>query len=256
MSRRRLRSIAATALTLMLAGSLGPLLTGAAARPLAPAALVRTSRQHAVAGARRVVPAHGQAHHRTRGGRGIRTAAAPTAAHGSAAAGRAGQIAAVLASACQNTEVTPTPGNLELVRAAILCLINRERAQNGETPLALSDKLQQAAEVHNREMIAGNYFEHVTPSGETPVDRIRAAGYIPAENVGYVIGENLAWGTLGLGTPQAIADAWIASPGHLANILEAQYSETGIAIVPQVPSSLSGGATGATYTQEFGVILH
>ena len=57
-------------------------------------------------------------------------------------------------------------------------------------------------------------------------------------------------------TPQAIVNAWIASPGHLANILEAQYSDTGIAVVPQVPTSLSGGEAGATYTQEFGVVLH
>ena len=47
-----------------------------------------------------------------------------------------------------------------------------------------------------------------------------------------MIGENLAWGTLQLSTPQAIVAAWIASPGHLANILEAQYRETGIGVSP------------------------
>jgi uncharacterized protein YkwD len=69
-----------------------------------------------------------------------------------------------------------------------------------------------------------------------------------------VIGENLAWGTYQLSTPQSIVSAWIASPGHLANILESSYRDTGIAIAPQVPSSLSGGSPGATYAQEFGVI--
>ena len=68
-------------------------------------------------------------------------------------------------------------------------------------------------------------------------------------------GENLAWGTYQLSTPQAIVAAWIASPGHLANILEAQYKETGIAITPSVPESVAPGATGATYAQEFGVII-
>jgi uncharacterized protein YkwD len=96
----------------------------------------------------------------------------------------------------------------------------------------------------------------VSPSGVTPVDRIRATGYIPSENVGYVIGENLAWGTLNLATPESVVNAWIASPGHLANILEAQYTDTGLGVTPAVPPSLSGGESGATYAQEFGVIVH
>jgi uncharacterized protein YkwD len=87
------------------------------------------------------------------------------------------------------------------------------------------------------------------------VDRIRATGYIPGPSFGYVIGENLAWGTLNLSTPQAIVSAWTASPGHLANILEARYKDTGIGIVAAVPPSLAGGEPGATYAQEFGVIL-
>jgi uncharacterized protein YkwD len=164
-------------------------------------------------------------------------------------------IASVLATPCQNTELTPEAANLPVVRAAVLCLINRKRAENGENPLTPNPELEQAAEGHCQEMIADDYFAHVSPSGETPVDRIRDAGYIPSPSDGYVIGENLAWGTYQLSTPQAIVAAWIASPGHLANILETQYVETGIAVTPAVPSSLAPGATGATYAQEFGVII-
>ena len=112
----------------------------------------------------------------------------------------------------------------------MLCLVNRERAENGEPPLLRNAQLEQAAECHGAEMISDDYFQHVSPTGETPVDRIRATGYIPGPQVGYVIGENLAWGTLGLATPQAIVEAWIASPVHLANILEGQYRETGIGV--------------------------
>ena len=49
----------------------------------------------------------------------------------------AATIAAVLATPCQNTELTPEAANLALVRAAVLCLINHKRAENGESPLAL-----------------------------------------------------------------------------------------------------------------------
>jgi uncharacterized protein YkwD len=164
-------------------------------------------------------------------------------------------IASVLATPCQNTELTPEPQNIELVRGAVLCLINRKRAENSESPLEISPKLQQAAEGHCEELIADDYFAHVSPSGETPVDRIRDTGYIPSASDGYVIGENLAWGTYQLSTAQSIVAAWIASPGHLANILESQYKETGVGVVAAVPSSLAEGAPGATYAQEFGVVI-
>jgi uncharacterized protein YkwD len=161
----------------------------------------------------------------------------------------------VLATPCQNTELTPEASNLQLVRAAVLCLVNQERAQNGRNPLTLNESLDQAAEGHSVELVADDYFAHVSPSGETPVQRILATGYMPSPSDGYAIGENLAWGTLSLSTPRAIVAAWIASPGHLANILESQYTETGVGVTAAVPASLGEGEPGATYAQEFGVII-
>jgi uncharacterized protein YkwD len=165
-------------------------------------------------------------------------------------------IAKVLATPCQNAGLIPEPGNLPLARAAVLCLINTERAQHGVDPLKANAQLERAAESHGREMISLDYFNHVSPSGLTPVGRIRPTGYIPNSEDGYVIGENLAWGTLTLATPQAIVSAWIASPEHLANILESKYRDTGIDVEPEVPTELAEGAPGALYTQEFGVIVH
>jgi uncharacterized protein YkwD len=171
-------------------------------------------------------------------------------------ASTAAVIAGVLGTPCANTELTPSETNLPLIRAAVQCLINRERAEHGELPLQTNADLQRAAESHASELITVDYFAHVAPDGETPVERIEGTGYIPSPYDGYVIGENLAWGTYSLSTPAAIVAAWIASPGHLANILETQYTETGIAITPAVPQSLGDGAPGATYAQEFGVIIH
>ena len=164
-------------------------------------------------------------------------------------------IAAVLATPCTSTEVTPEPANLEAVREAVLCLVNQERATHGEQPLRTNAKLQAAAESHSRECVELDYFAHVSPSGETPVDRIEATGYVPSPFDGYVLGENLAWGTYELATPKAIVAAWIASPPHLANILEARYTETGVGVTPAVPDSRGEGAPGATYAQEFGVLI-
>jgi uncharacterized protein YkwD len=177
-------------------------------------------------------------------------------AESNVALARAATIAEVLATACQNVQMMPEPANIALARSAVLCLINRLRAQHGETPLAQNVPLERAAEAHAQEMVSLDYFAHVSPSGLTPVGRVRAAGYIPSPSVGYVIGENLAWGTLSLATPEAIVSAWVASPGHLANILESQYSDTGVGVVPQAPGMLANGAPGATYAQEFAVIVH
>ena len=168
----------------------------------------------------------------------------------------AATIAAVLATPCQNTEITPEAANIAAVREAVLCLVNRTRAEHSLSPLHTNAELEAAAEDHNAEMLQLDYFAHVAPDGETPVERIKKMGYIESESVGYVIGENLAWGTYTLSTPKSIVEAWIASPGHLANILESRYTETGIGIVPSVPQSLGEGNPGATYAQEFGVIIH
>jgi uncharacterized protein YkwD len=166
----------------------------------------------------------------------------------------AATIASVLATPCQNVQLTPTPEDLEALREATLCLVNQERARNGEAPLQANKQLEVAAQRHSEAMISENYFEHVSPSGETPLQRVQASGYMPNQPSGYAIGENIAWGTLNLATPQATVEAWIASPEHLANILESKYRDTAIGVDPQAPSSLAEGQPGATYTQDFGVI--
>lgn len=167
---------------------------------------------------------------------------------------RQSRIEKILAIPCENTELTPTPENLAEVEAATLCLINQERARHDERPLRTNRRLEEAAQGHSEEMIADDYFAHVAPDGMTPVQRIEATQYIPNAEVGYTIGENIAWGTLELSTPSSIVAAWIASPEHLANILYAPYRDTGIGVVPAVPASLAEGQPGAMYSQEFGVI--
>jgi uncharacterized protein YkwD len=164
-------------------------------------------------------------------------------------------LAGVLAAACQNTELTPNVGNLQAVAAATLCLVNQERARHGELPLRLNGQLEEAAEEHSQEMVSQDYFAHIAPSGLTPLERVRDTGYIPSPHDGYTIGENIAWGTLELSTPKAIVAAWIASPEHLANILEADYRDSAIGVAPAAPPSLGHGQQGAVYTQEFGIIV-
>jgi len=149
----------------------------------------------------------------------------------------------------------PSQDNVALVTAATLCLINRERIAHGERALRPNKRLRRAAQAHTMSMVDEDYFEHVGPRGQTPLARMRSVGYISSSRVGYEVGENIAWGTRWLATPRAIVAAWMASPGHRANILDPRYRETGIGVSAHPPSALAHGQRGAIYTQDFGVII-
>jgi uncharacterized protein YkwD len=163
--------------------------------------------------------------------------------------------AAANGSSCREADLRPTEQDLDRIRAATLCLINRERVGRGESPLTPDARLAQTAQAHTEDMAFGDYFEHVGPRGDTPLSRLRAAGYIYSSRVGYEVGENIAWGTLWLATPRSIVAAWMASPDHRANILDARFRDTAIGVSPHPLSSLARGQAGAMYTQDFGVII-
>jgi uncharacterized protein YkwD len=169
------------------------------------------------------------------GPNGIRTLAAP-------------------AGPCEGTTLVPTEADLALVRAATICLVNRERTTRGEGPLLTNSDLQNAAQGHSESMASGAYFEHSGPGGSF-LQRIMASGYLSGPNALYSVGENIAYGSLQEATPASIVAAWMASPGHRANILNSSFLEAGIGIAPHLPASLGGGEAGAMYTEDFGVVM-
>jgi uncharacterized protein YkwD len=161
-----------------------------------------------------------------------------------------GKRKAKSAQQCANTELMPDAGNVVAVRAAVLCLHNRERAERGLPLLREHAKLRDAAEAHSSDMVARQYFEHEAPGGADMVDRILGAGY--GRGSYYSVGENIAFGTGDLATAAQIHRAWMRSPGHRANILRRQFREIGIGIAIGAPVDAQG-QNGATYTADFGV---
>jgi hypothetical protein len=121
--------------------------------------------------------------------------------------------------------------------------------------LALNARLQRTAQGHTRDMAFRDYFDHSRGPGDTLLRRMRAAGYIFSSRIGYEVGENIGWGTLWLATPRAMVAAWMASPGHRANILDPRFHDTAVGVSPHPPSSLARGQAGAIYTQDFGGLL-
>ena len=198
--------------------------------------------------------AHHKAHHKRRKTH-RRHHKHPRHAHKRAARHTSNQRPATASRDCPGAHLTPSTGNIESVEAATLCLINDERARFGEPALIEDAHLASAATGHSHDMDARDYFEHVSPGGQTLLMRVRASGFFPNDHVGYTLGENIAWGTLWLATPHAIVKAWMASPGHRANILDRSFRYTGIGIDPDLPRAMSHGQAGGMYTQDFGTIV-
>jgi uncharacterized protein YkwD len=133
--------------------------------------------------------------------------------------------------------------------SSTICLVNAERTQRGMRPLRINRRLSRAATRHAGDMVRRTYFSHDSLSGASFVDRIRKAGYLRGPR-GWVVGENLAWGTGDRSSPAAIVQAWMNSPGHRANILQRRFREVGIGMVMAAPEELPGPA--ATYATDFG----
>ena len=154
---------------------------------------------------------------------------------------------------CANTTVVADPSNVAVVKAAILCLVNQERAKAGVGALKPYPVLDAVAQAYGDVVVAQNNYSHTGPDGSTPDTRVLGAGYVAA-NGNYAVGENLGVAEGPLATAASLVTAWMNSPEHKANILNATFQESGVGITMGVPASQSSGApTGATFVQDFGV---
>lgn len=106
--------------------------------------------------------------------------------------------------------------------ASIVALANADRAANGAPALTEDTLLDRAAQLKADDMAAKGYFAHVSPSGVTPWDWFKSVQYYY-----YDAGENLAEG---FADATSLETAWMHSPTHRANLLNAVYSRVGIGI--------------------------
>ena len=131
----------------------------------------------------------------------------------------------VVAPPTYPTPPTPTAlADLATVDAAIVAATNQARVANGLAPLSVDPKLMQAAQVHANDMARLGVMAHDLPGAAQPglVDRSAFVGYSYSW-----LGENIAFNYL---NSQAVMDAWLASPGHRANILNTEFTQTGVGI--------------------------
>lgn len=119
--------------------------------------------------------------------------------------------------------------------AAVLLLVNEERAKAGCSPVAANSDLAKLAEIFSKDMALRGYFDHTDPDGADPWDRAAALG------ITGLGGENIARGQA---TAEAVMEAWMSSPGHKANILNCDFKTLGVGV------HLGDG--GPWWTQDFG----
>ncbi len=140
---------------------------------------------------------------------------------------------------------TPTSGPASFASRA-LARTNAYRSQFNCPPLRENAQLDQAALAHSQDMALHGYFDHNSPAGQTPWDRIHAAGYqfsMAAENI-----------AAGYPTPEAVIDAFFhetpPNDGHRRNLLNCALRDVGFAYYYQ-----KGSAYGSYWTQDFATPL-
>lgn len=115
---------------------------------------------------------------------------------------------------------TSTSNPLQSIIDQVVTLTNDFRRQNGLPALTLNNKLSAAAQTHSQNMAVQDFFSHTGKDGSTPSNRISAAGYnwsTAAENI-----------AAGYSTANDVVQGWINSPGHRANLLNANLKDIGV----------------------------
>ena len=123
--------------------------------------------------------------------------------------------------ACAGADSRTTSATAQV--GAMRCLVNATRRGAGLPELATNPKLGRAAQLKGQRIQACGTFSH-TPCGAPFTAAFRAAGWHGT------MAENIAFGQAAQGTPRAILNAWLASPGHRANLLNRAYRVHGLAV--------------------------
>ncbi|RKO68230.1 CAP domain-containing protein [Desulfofundulus salinus] len=102
-------------------------------------------------------------------------------------------------------------------------LVNQERVRYGLAPLKVNMELVKVARLKAKDMVEKDYFSHTSPTYGSPFEMMGQFGITYR-----YAGENLA----GAPTVEIAHKSLMNSPGHRANILNADFKEIGIGVVP------------------------
>ncbi len=146
--------------------------------------------------------------------------------------------AAIAGSPCAHAYTPVGAASRKQIRAAVVCLINRQRTSRGLPALHINRRLNRSAQSWTDTMVRRQKFTHGSDFGA----RISAVGFNWS-----TAGENIA---VGFTTAHSVVKAWMASTGHCENILDPDFAQVGTGVVNR---GIRGWGGAATWTQDFGL---
>ncbi|MEV0614660.1 CAP domain-containing protein [Nonomuraea sp. NPDC050404] len=184
--------------------------------------------------------------------------ASSAVANASSAVANASSAAASCSAAAAYYDAAPTSANLAMIRTAVYCLIDAERAKVGLRPLTRTASLESAAISHAAAAASIRWWtpganSHNNPrTGSTPHSRITAAGYCP-NPVSWAYAETTYTGWGGGGTPRAAVNWWVnvSTYGHRQIVLSPTLTDDGVGAAVG-SANPAGGSGGGTYVVDFG----
>src|SRR3989344_3635895 len=125
-----------------------------------------------------------------------------------------------------------------LFPGALIELTNEERKEAEAPLLKVNTQLQEGAQLKAEDMARNHYFAHIAPNGKTPWDWFEETQYAFS-----YAGENLALNYFDSGE---LVESWMESESHKSNILNKNFTETGIGIAKGTQSGVE-----LTYVVQF-----
>ena len=131
---------------------------------------------------------------------------------------------------CQKNELDENNNDNQLDKEKILLLVNEAREKGCKCgsedmpavePIKWNDKLEEAAQKHSDWMNKEDNLDHTGENGSSVGDRISETGYTFS-----TWGENIAWN---YPNEEAVVEGWLESDGHCKNIMNASFTEMGVA---------------------------
>lgn len=122
----------------------------------------------------------------------------------------------------QPASSAPGAGGQQRLVAQMVDAVNAHRRSVRCPALVWMEGVGRAAQTHSDDMARRGYFDHRSPEGRGPADRLRAQGVAFRS-----MAENIAQHP---GTAREVLAGWLASPGHRQNLERCSYTHHGIGV--------------------------
>jgi hypothetical protein len=121
-------------------------------------------------------------------------------------------------------------------------MIARARANAGLLPLARSQQLDRAADLHAQDMVTRGYMDHDAPDGSSPGTRAAAEGYDAPRGSAWLVVETISANS---DEPDGAIGWWLSDGVHRRVVLRNYWRELGVGYV-------KGGPYGRFWVALFG----